>query len=215
MSNKQTDSYYTVAENVRVKVPVGACRFYASVSSVSSEDEAKQFIASVSEEFRDATHNAWAYRLGVGDLALVRSSDDGEPANTAGPPIEQAIEAAGVTNVAVVVTRYFGGVKLGVGGLIRAYRGTAAEGLKAAGRVRQQMLREVYIAPLEYSQLGDAIHLLESVRGEVINIKYGQTVTLVGKVPPVSIDELKCMVRDATRGQARLQVGDILWQKAE
>ena len=107
---------------------------------MQTEAEAKEFIDTVSNEFADATHNAWAYKIGFGDRSIRRSSDAGEPANTAGPPMLQAIEGQGLTNVVVVGTRYFGGVKLGVGGLIRAYRDTALAGLEAAG-VREEVIK--------------------------------------------------------------------------
>ena len=119
----------TVAQTVRVKISVGACRFFASVARTEREEEAKAFIERVCTEFPDANHHAYAYKIGLEDEALCRQSDAGEPSGTAGPPILQAIEYAGLTNVTVVATRYFGGVKLGIGGLVRAYRACADAGL--------------------------------------------------------------------------------------
>ena len=87
----------TVARSVQVKLPVGACRFIASVSRVDKEKEAKSFIRKISSHFHDATHNAYAYKIGFGDSAISRQSDDGEPAGTAGKPLPQAIESAGLT----------------------------------------------------------------------------------------------------------------------
>ena len=115
-------SYKTIADDVRTRIAVGACRFYASLSPCRSEEEVRSFLSRVKEELPGATHHAYAYRLGVGDALLARCDDDGEPAGTAGPPMLAALEKAELTNVIVVGTRYFGGVKLGIGGLIRAYR---------------------------------------------------------------------------------------------
>jgi putative IMPACT (imprinted ancient) family translation regulator len=106
-------SYKTVAAAVRTKTAVGACRFYASLSFCRTE-EARSFLQKVREELTSATHHAYAFRLGVGDKLLARCDDDGEPAGTAGPPMLAVLEKADLTNVIVVGTRYFGGVKLGV-----------------------------------------------------------------------------------------------------
>ena len=136
-----SNSFLTVARSVQVKLPVGACRFIASVSRVDKEKEAKSFIRKISSHFHDATHNAYAYKIGFGDSAISRQSDDSEPAGTAGKRC-YAIESAGLTNVVIVATRYFGSVKLGIGGLIRAYRACAEAGLEEAGR-QKEVFRKV------------------------------------------------------------------------
>ncbi len=198
--------YQTVAQAVRVKLPVGQCRFFSSVKEVSTEAEAKVFVEEVSKEFADATHNAWAYKLGFGDQAICRSSDDGEPANTAGPPTLQAIEGAELTNVVVVGTRYFGGVKLGVGGLIRAYRDCAHAGLQEAGVRQEIIMMQVQVRRLDYSQLGDILREIESCRGSIDSIDYAQTVTIKASIKPRDLDQLRQRVTDLTRGQGQLEV---------
>lgn len=196
--------YNTIRDAVRVKVPVGACRFFASVKSVDNEEQAKAFIESTSGEFKDATHNTWGYKLNTPEVSTVRYSDDREPAGTAGPPIIQAIDSAEVINVVVVVTRYFGGVKLGVGGLIRAYRQAAAEGLAAAGVKTVPILREIIIRGLSYGVLGTVLHEIEACRGVVKSVGHGEDVSVVAIIPPKFIDSLRVRVVDLTRGQGEV-----------
>ncbi|NLW17808.1 MAG: YigZ family protein [Firmicutes bacterium] len=209
MTNEaRPEMYTTVAQAVRVRVPIGLCRFFASVKEVQSEAEAKEFIEAVSNEFADATHNAWAYKVGHGDSSIRRYSDAGEPANTAGPPMLQAIEGRGLTNVVVVGTRYFGGVKLGVGGLIRAYRDTALAGLEAAG-VRQEIIMiPVTISAVDYAYLGDVLREIESFRGSIATLDYGEQVTVKASVRPADVAELQQRITDITRGQAQMEVAN-------
>jgi uncharacterized YigZ family protein len=195
----------TVKDPVRVKVPVGACRFFGSVTAVANEAEAREFIEAVSAEFSDATHNAWGYKLGSGEGAEIRYSDDREPSGTAGPPIMQAIEGADVTNCVVVVTRYFGGVKLGVGGLIRAYRQAAAEALAEAGVTETEVRYGVRVTGLDYSALGTVLHELESQRAEIENVDYGVDVTIRARIFKEGFSSLAAKVRDLTRGQGGVE----------
>jgi|CZCA01.1.fsa_nt_gi uncharacterized YigZ family protein len=202
------EMYTTVAQAVRVRIPIGLCRFFASVKEVQTEAEAKEFIDTVSNEFADATHNAWAYKIGFGDRSIRRSSDAGEPANTAGPPMLQAIEGQGLTNVVVVGTRYFGGVKLGVGGLIRAYRDTALAGLEAAGVREEVIMLPVVVNAVDYAYLGDVLREIESCRGNIGTLDYGEQVTIRAQIRPADIDQLQQRITDITRGQASLEVAD-------
>jgi uncharacterized YigZ family protein len=133
MSSSSTgnDGSYTIADAIELTEVVKKSKFIARASPVSSIEEALEFIAKVSEP--KASHNCWAYRSSS-TPAYERFSDDGEPGGTAGRPILQAIEAEGIVDVAVCVTRYFGGTKLGTGGLVRAYGSAARNALKLANR---------------------------------------------------------------------------------
>lgn len=204
--NTVPEMYTTVARAVRVRVPVGLCRFFASVKEISGEAEAKQFIEAVSKELADANHHAWAYRIGFGDQSISRSSDAGEHVNTAGPPMLQAILGRGLTNVAVVGTRYFGGVKLGVGGLIRAYRDTAVAGLEAAGIRQEIIMIPIVIHKVDYAYLGDVLREVESCRGNIDTLEYGEQVTIIANVRPSDIANLRHRITDITRGQGELEV---------
>ncbi len=201
------DRFETVANDIRVKISVGACRFIASVARTDSEEKAKSFIERVSAEFRDATHNAYAYKIGLGDGALIRQSDANEPAGTAGTPILQAIEHAELTNVTVVGTRYFGGVKLGIGGLIRAYRNCADAGLAEAGRMTQ-ILMEFLLVSVSYELLGSVLRELAASGGKVDDVEYNETgVSISARIPYSAIDVLQKQLTDITRGKIKLLFG--------
>ena len=208
MMNPMTDRYDTVARQVRIKIAVGACRFIASVANTKSEAEAKTFIERVSGEFQDATHNAYAYRIGLGDLAICRQNDAAEPAGTAGLPMLQVIMHADLTNVTVVGTRYFGGVKLGIGGLVRAYRACAQAGLADAGRITEVYMIEVVIST-PYDLLGAVIREVESVSGNVTGVEYGEEVVLVrADIPQSSHETVQNLIIEATRGKAMILLGN-------
>jgi uncharacterized YigZ family protein len=202
-----SDRFYTVARDARVKIPVGACRFIASVARIGSEEEARERIAQISAEYHDATHNAWAYKSGAGDDAVSRCSDAAEPAGTAGPPMLQAIEQAGLTHVLVVGTRYFGGVKLGIGGLVRAYRACAEAGLAAAGVIEEIRMTDV-TCRVPYDLLGAVMREFPAAGGSVLDVDYqGDGVLVRGSIPVWEYSGFSGKIRDATRGKVSPQTG--------
>ena len=129
----ESDARRVPAREGRGEIREKASRFLGFASRIASAEDAEAFLERLRRAHHDATHEAFAWRLGAGDAASVRASDAGEPAGTAGRPILSAIESAGVTDAAVAVVRYFGGTKLGTGGLARAYRGAAERALEGAG----------------------------------------------------------------------------------
>lgn len=136
-----------------------ASRFLAFAYPVANPDEAVEAVERLRRRYHDATHVAFAWKVGSGDAASRRASDAGEPSGTAGRPIASAIESAGVTDVLVAVVRYFGGTKLGTGGLSRAYREAACRAIAAAGRAtRRETLLVLVTCP--YEKLGRARRLV-------------------------------------------------------
>ena len=129
--------YHTVPGRARTEQIIERSRFITSASPAASREEAEAFFAEIRKEFRDATHNVPAFVIGD-KMQLQWASDDGEPQGTAGAPIVRLITGRGLTNVAVVVTRYFGGIKLGTGGLVRAYTSSASQCLDACGTARHE-----------------------------------------------------------------------------
>ena len=129
--------YLTVARRARTEQVIERSRFITSASPVTSREEAEAFFAEIRKEFRDATHNVPAFVIGD-KMQLQWASDDGEPQGTAGAPMVRLITGRGLTDVAIVVTRYFGGIKLGTGGLVRAYTSSAAQCLDACGAARHE-----------------------------------------------------------------------------
>ena len=124
--------YKTVLEKARTEYIVDRSRFITTIIPCESRDEVDAFFGEIRKEFKDATHNVPAFILG-NKMELKWASDDGEPQGTSGPPILKLLEAKGLTNLAVVVTRYFGGIKLGTGGLVRAYTQSVENAIKEAG----------------------------------------------------------------------------------
>jgi len=187
----------TLAAPVRHSIDVKHSRFLANAAPVASVEDAGAFVRQVS--IADATHNCWAWRLG-GDY---RSSDDGEPAGTAGRPILAAIDGQGFDRVVVVVTRWFGGIKLGAGGLVRAYGGAAAECLRLAPRLPLVELASVSVH-VAFEDLSTLHHLLPALSAD----KRGETFDATGallvlELPADAVDTLKTRLRDATRDRAR------------
>ena len=127
-------SYKTVKKDAFAEIEIKKTKFIAHIAEIKSEDEAETFIKQTRKKYYDATHNCSAYILNS-DRGIRHSSDDGEPSGTAGKPILDVISGAGLSDIIVVVTRYFGGTELGTGGLVRAYSGAAAEVLKNAAVV--------------------------------------------------------------------------------
>ena len=160
----ETDSFLEPSESVRVEEKIKRSLFIGHLFSCRSNEEVRLILARVEAAHKDATHNCWAYCLGP-EPEVVYSSDDGEPAGTAGKPILAAIKRSGMVNLMLVVTRYFGGIKLGVRGLIEAYGQIAALAAKQAVRVtRIRSCRLVIRHP--YAIIGDVTHLL-NVNGVV------------------------------------------------
>lgn len=188
----------TLAAPAEALLEVKKSRHLARAAPISSPEEALAFIVRVSDPA--ATHNCWAYRIGQ----TYRFSDDGEPAGTAGRPILAAIESQGLDGVVVVVTRWFGGIKLGAGGLVRAYGGAAAEALRQAARRPLVTLRRLRIeAAFAHAQ---ALHALAAASGAT---KLGEHfdadgLCLVLSLPENAVPGFEARLRDATRGQARV-----------
>ena len=188
----------TLAAPASHTLEVKHSRFLARALPVDNADAALRFLADVADP--DATHNCWAYRIGQ----EYRSSDDGEPAGTAGRPILAAIDGQGFDQVIVVVTRWFGGIKLGAGGLVRAYGGAAAECLRTASRRPLVALREMELrAP--FDDLG-VVHAALATHGAAkLDERFdADGVVLRLSLPADRVDALAAQLRDATRNRARI-----------
>ncbi|AGB41732.1 uncharacterized protein, YigZ family [Halobacteroides halobius DSM 5150] len=205
-----SDSYQTIAQNMRVKTKIKKCKFITSIKNVKTVNQAEEFINQVSKEFADATHNVFAFKIGLGDEAVTRSSDDGEPSGSSGPPALQALEGAEITNVAVVITRYFGGIKHGVGGLIRAYGGCVRQAIKEAKIIEKIRYIKLNIS-VPYNLMGQVINDLEGHAGQVMDTNYtNQGAEIVALLKPSAISKFKNRIAEATKGQAKFeQVGDL------
>ncbi len=180
-------------------------RFIASVASVATEQEALDFIAAKKKEYWDVRHNCYAYIIGS-KQEIMRCSDDGEPAQTAGRPMLDVLLSASVYNIVVVVTRYFGGVLLGTGGLVRAYQGATKAGLDASVLVEQRLGRELTITS-DYNAYGKIDYLLREHAVPVSASEFAADVRLDVVVDADLYDSLPTEIANATSGNARLSWG--------
>lgn len=188
---------WTLATPASHQLEVKHSRFLAQAAIIDSADAAQAALAPLSDPA--ATHNCWAWRVG----AQYRSSDDGEPAGTAGRPILAAIDGQGCDQVLVVVTRWFGGIKLGAGGLVRAYGGAAAECLRRAEKRPLIVFAELEFA-CPFANLGDAHAALNAAEASKIDERFdADGVNLRVRLAAERVDDLKTRLRDATRDRVR------------
>ena len=187
----------TLAVRATHLLEVKHSRFLAHAAPVDSASGATTFLDEVSDP--DATHNCWAWRIGQD----YRSSDDGEPAGTAGRPILAAIDGQGFDRIVVVVSRWYGGIKLGAGGLVRAYGGTAAECLRTAPRIALVEMRELELQAA-FDDLG-AVHVALAVHdAERLDERFdADGVRIRLRVRADAVDALQVRLRDATRDRVR------------
>ncbi|MBA7544862.1 IMPACT family member YigZ [subsurface metagenome] len=211
MTNK--NNYTTISHNIQVKNTIKKSRFYASVKELKKEEEIREFLKELKEQFPDASHHCWAYKIGINEQQIRQYSDAGEPANSAGPPILQAIEQEGLTNVMVIITRYFGGIKLGIGGLIRAYRESTLQGLQSAGRVEKYALREFILQGINYRELGPIIQAIESRKSRIANVSYDDKITVIAHLPESKQGWLNDMVKNISHGRVTIKTGQVKWYK--
>ena len=156
-------TYKTLHEFGMNEIIIDKSTFIGYAKPIKTEEEAIEFINEIKKKHKDATHNVWAYTVGK-TMNIQRYSDDGEPQGTAGIPTLEVIKKEDLRDVAVVVTRYFGGIKLGAGGLVRAYTKGAKVGIDAAKVIEKVMYKEVRIK-IDYNQLG-------KVQNEIMNMNY-------------------------------------------
>ncbi len=175
--------------------------FLGHVRVAETEEEAKAFIAEMKKKYYDARHNCWCYIIRDG---AVRYSDDGEPQGTAGIPMLEVFKREGIENVVCVVTRYFGGVLLGAGGLLRAYTKSAKDALDAAGVsvVRRWVKTEV---PCSYSMLERVKLECAAVNGVVEDVEYGADVTVKALVPEENAEGFAARITDISGGKCAMK----------
>ena len=195
MGQELTTKFFIPANSATYEEKIKRSIFIAELEPCNDEKEARDFLARVIAEHRDATHNCRAYVID----GVEYSSDDGEPSGTAGKPILNAIKHSGLVNVMIIVTRYFGGVKLGVRGLIDAYGGVAAKALELAGRIEKIKTFPINIS-LEYNSMGTITKLLETHGAINLSWEYGENVSVKADVPENFFENL---IRELEQFKAR------------
>ncbi len=177
-------------------------RFIAHVSPAETPEDARLFIAGIKEKYKDATHNVPAFVCGPGSEHQW-ASDDGEPQGTSGMPVLKLITAEELTNVAIVITRYFGGIKLGTGGLARAYTHAAKLGIEAAG-ICDVMESSLLKYSFDYTYLSKITNIAAEKGYDMTDIEYTDSVSAVISCPKEETGILKSAISDLTSGKAIL-----------
>ena len=196
---------YTAAKKIQIINKVKDSKFYGSISRADNKGEVKDFIDRIKGMYHDATHNVSAYVLGTGDDVLKYSDDDGEPAGSSGPPILQAIIGADLSNTVLVVTRYFGGTKLGIGGLIRAYGDTARMAITEAGRLKLELFYQVEVS-INYQLFGTVMGQIEAFHAVLLHTQYTNDGVIIKiLIEPARLDRLHKVLIEKTANKVDLK----------
>lgn len=201
---KDQQNYLTIKQNGTHEIIIKKSRFIATLVRTQTVEEADQAIATISQKYRDATHNTFAYTIGLND-DQVKASDNGEPSGTAGVPELKALQLMKLKNVTVVVTRYFGGIKLGAGGLIRAYSNSvtkAAEAIGVVKRVQQQGLK----FQVDYKNFDEIHYYLNQNQIFIDQIEYGVKVAITLFIDENKLEQLKNDLNNLLAGKVNFEL---------
>ena len=205
--------YHTVKQAGEHEIIIQKSRFIAHVQRTETELDAQEFIQSLKKKYWDATHNCSAYLIGENDQ-IQKANDDGEPSGTAGVPILEVLKKRKLKDTTVVVTRYFGGIKLGAGGLIRAYGKSASEGLDAVGIVKRKLMQIFHIT-MDYSWLGKIENELRSSSYILKNIQYQENVEFQVFVEDEQQQTFTEWMIELTNGQAEMTKGEMTYLETD
>lgn len=200
------NGYRVVYEGGEGEIVEKKSRFIATVRPIETEEEAVAFVNEMKKKYWDARHNCSAFVIGSRQ-EVTRCSDDGEPAQTAGRPMLDVLLREGITNVAVVVTRYFGGVLLGTGGLVRAYQSATQAGL-AASKIIEKCLGKKLIIHTDYNGLRKLQYLFGQQKTAILDTEYAADVVLTILVPVEQKDFLYKEITEQTNGTAQMEWGE-------
>jgi uncharacterized YigZ family protein len=200
-----TKRYPVPAKEVRNEINIQKSRFIASLAPVFSVEEARVFIARVRSEFPDASHHVPAFLIGFGSSVTAHSSDDGEPSGTAGRPALTVLQGSGLGDVVVVVTRYFGGIKLGTGGLVRAYGDAVKEVLLQTPRA-EKIPTYTVMAAFAYSYFDRFRLLVLKHQGQTLDEDFGADVTVTARFTTERFQDFQSDLSELTRGEVKAEI---------
>jgi len=200
-------SYFTVKDESRAEFEEKKSIFIGHVKRVESEDSAKEFIKKIKDNHKEARHNVYAYIIGE-NRGIQRYSDDGEPQGTGGIPMLEILKKSDITDVVVVVTRYFGGILLGTGGLARAYSKGASLAIKEAGVVEKVKGVSLEIV-IDYDLLGKVQYVCEKESFHIEHIEYTEKVKIKILCEVSTLEKLKLQITQITSGKALFEEDDI------
>lgn len=193
-------AYTTVAGRGQAEILIKKSRFIANVAPVTSEEEAWAFIESIRRAHAEATHNCFAFKAG----SLQRLSDDGEPSGTAGRPIFDVLDKQNLSDTVIVVTRYFGGILLGAGGLVRAYSQAAVAGVEAAGIAQAQVAVDLRLG-LDYAMVGKVQYLLQQRGALTLQTEFGKEVSIDCRLLSGQVEPFESELAEVSAGRIRVE----------
>jgi uncharacterized YigZ family protein len=205
--------YYTVKEYGENEIVIERSRFISYVSRAESEEEAQSFIQTIKKKHWDATHNCSAYIIGENNH-IQKANDDGEPSGTAGVPILEVLKKKNLKDTVVVITRYFGGIKLGAGGLIRAYGKATSEGIKTTGIVERKLMRITH-TKADYTWLGKIENELRNSLYQLKEIHYLDQVEIESYVEESDVPNFIAWMTELTNGQTKITKCEVLYLEKE
>ncbi|MEC0271738.1 MULTISPECIES: YigZ family protein [Peribacillus] len=205
--------YLTVAGRGDHEIVIEKSRFISHIARVETEDAAQAFIQEIKKKHKDATHNCSAYMIGEQNQ-IQKALDDGEPSGTAGVPILEVLKKKELKDTAVVVTRYFGGIKLGAGGLIRAYSKATSEGINTTGVVIRKLMR-VISTTVDYTWLGKLENELRSSIYQIKEIQYLDQVNILVYVEETQKETYTAWITELTNGQGRITEEEMIYLEEE
>lgn len=194
-------SYFTIKDEVREKLEEKKSTFIGHAKRVQTEEEAREFIDKIKSEFKDARHNVYAYIIGE-NRGIQRYTDDGEPQGTAGVPILDVIKKNGITDVVIVVTRYFGGILLGTGGLVRAYSKAASMAVNKSGIVEKVKGLPLYI-DIEYDLLGKIQYTCDQNLWHIEDTEYSDKVCIKILTEKDNLENIRNKITEVTSGKVK------------
>ncbi|WP_066315159.1 YigZ family protein [Bacillus sp. FJAT-29814] len=197
--------YLTVKQTGEHEIVIQKSRFIAHITRAETEQAAQEFIQAIKKQHWNATHNCSAYLIGEHDQ-IQKANDDGEPSGTAGVPILEVLKKRNLKDTVVVVTRYFGGIKLGAGGLIRAYGKSTSEGLDAVGIVERRLVQIMHVK-IDYTWLGKIEKELRASEYTIKEIHYLDVVKIEAYVDENRIQAFTDWMIECTNGQVSFQHG--------
>lgn len=205
--------YKSIKKRKTTELTEKKSRFITDAGIVKTEEEARTFLDEIKKQYKEASHHTYAYVIGE-SVPAARYSDDGEPHGTAGLPILDVIKGKGLTNTIVVVTRYFGGTKLGTGGLVRAYSKSAATNLDEVG-ILHYIPGHILKISTDYHNLGKIKNHIQKCGYDIINEEYASHVIIMALVPMVESEALITKIVDLTNATAEVDVAGERYIEAE
>ena len=197
-----SEGYLIPAETIRTEVVINRSRFLTTVEMVNSVARARERLASLRTELSRASHHVYAFRVGFGNTITEGMSDDGEPSGTAGPPTLAVLRGSGVGDILLVTARYFGGAKLGTGGLVRAYTASAQEAIRAL-KTELKVERQTVGLEMPYAFYDRVKRLIATYNGNIDEEVFDEQILVIAKFVSSDLDRFAVELRERTAGQVQ------------